>query len=194
MAESAVKMAKMLLKKAEDSHSDPQMAFLDYRNTPLQELNASPAQLLMGRRTRTTLPTSSELLQPKTVDVSDKRKEKRLKTMYYYNRQAKDLPSLGEGQSVTVRPLKGRTWVKGTIIRGVDERSYDVQVGDSVLRRNRVFIRPIPSATVDNNQHEQPDTTTQPKDTSATSQTNHTPVRPRKTTKLPKRLEDFVVG
>lgn len=94
MAESAVKTAKMLLKKADDNHSDPQMAFLDYRNTPLQELNASPAQLLMGRRTRTTLPAASVLLQPKTIDVSEKRKARKQKTTFYYNRQAKELPRL----------------------------------------------------------------------------------------------------
>ncbi|XP_063955561.1 uncharacterized protein K02A2.6-like [Lytechinus pictus] len=59
-AESAVKIAKNLLRKSSDIH----LALLQYRNTPLEGLDASPAQLLMGRRTRTPLPTNKRLLKP----------------------------------------------------------------------------------------------------------------------------------
>lgn len=194
------------------------MAILDFRNTPLQGLNASPAQLLMGRRTRTTLPTKAQLLQPRTVDVKDRMKERRRKIISHHDKQAKDLPILKEGESVTVRPQKGKTWEKATVTERVDDRSYKVKTGDSILRRNRVFIRSTPKPSDES----QPGYTTPdlPASTSnneastsraspnslptevngsissngRTSDQGGTPVRPRRTRMLPKRLQDFVVG
>ena len=52
-AESAVKTAKSLLRKALDSGKDPYMAILDYRNTPTQGMDSSPVQRLMNRHTNT---------------------------------------------------------------------------------------------------------------------------------------------
>ena len=47
-AESAVKIAKNILKKSR--HEDPYLALLAYRNTPQQGYSYSPAQRLMSRR------------------------------------------------------------------------------------------------------------------------------------------------
>ena len=55
---------KSLLKKARD----PYRASLAYRATPLSN-GYSPAQLLMGRRLRTSLPTFPESLQPALPDL-----------------------------------------------------------------------------------------------------------------------------
>ena len=52
-AESAVKTAKRLLRKALDSGKDPYMAILDYRSTPTQGMDSSPVQRLMNQRTKT---------------------------------------------------------------------------------------------------------------------------------------------
>jgi len=54
-AESAVKIAKRILRKAKDANTDPYMALMEFRNTPLP-CGYSPAQLLMSRRIRSTLP------------------------------------------------------------------------------------------------------------------------------------------
>lgn len=59
-AEAAVKVAEFKLKKADDFHS----AMLIYRNTPPQDHTSSPAQRMLLWRTRTTLPTTDQLLTP----------------------------------------------------------------------------------------------------------------------------------
>lgn len=52
-AERAVKTTKQLLEK----NSDPYLALLSYRSTSLEN-GYSPSELLMGRKLRTTLPTT----------------------------------------------------------------------------------------------------------------------------------------
>ena len=62
-AESAVKTAKKLMKRAELSKSEIYLSFLDHRNTP-NDSGYSPAQCLMNRRTKTLLPVTFNLLKP----------------------------------------------------------------------------------------------------------------------------------
>ena len=58
-AERAVQTIESLLKKAHD----PYEVLLNYRNTPLGGMGLPPAQLLMGCRLKTSLPTQSDLLK-----------------------------------------------------------------------------------------------------------------------------------
>ena len=51
--EKSVQICKYLLKKAKKSNRDPYLALMEFRNTPIDGINMSPSQLLMGRRTRT---------------------------------------------------------------------------------------------------------------------------------------------
>lgn len=64
-AESAVKIAKKLVKKCLSSNTDIRKAILDLRNTPTKDMDCSPAQRLISRRTRHSLPTAPALLEPK---------------------------------------------------------------------------------------------------------------------------------
>ena len=64
-AEDAVKTAESLLDKATKSKRDPILLLLDWRNTPTEGLNSSPTQRLFGRRTKTLLPSSNHLLNPR---------------------------------------------------------------------------------------------------------------------------------
>ena len=57
LSEIYVKHAKRILRKAKDANRDPYLPLLEYRNTPL-ECGYSPAQLLMGRRLRSVVPTT----------------------------------------------------------------------------------------------------------------------------------------
>ena len=59
LAERGLQTAKNLMKKAKVERKDFQFALLDYRNTPIEEIGPSPAQMLMGRPTRTKLPRAT---------------------------------------------------------------------------------------------------------------------------------------
>ncbi|KAL0151936.1 hypothetical protein M9458_052743, partial [Cirrhinus mrigala] len=54
-----VHILKQLLKKAADSKSDPYLALLNYRTSPL-ECGMAPAEMLMSRKLRTTLPSCAK--------------------------------------------------------------------------------------------------------------------------------------
>ena len=62
--ENAVRTIKRLFKKCALSGHSEFHALLDLRNTPSESIGISPAQRMMGRRCRTTLPISEALLQP----------------------------------------------------------------------------------------------------------------------------------
>ena len=68
LAECTVQTVKNLLQKAKVSGEDRYLSLLSYRNTPVSDAG-SPAQLLMNRRLRTDLPTTSKQLVPKILDL-----------------------------------------------------------------------------------------------------------------------------
>ncbi|KAJ8360209.1 hypothetical protein SKAU_G00167340 [Synaphobranchus kaupii] len=70
---------KNLLKKA----ADPYHALLAYRATPLSN-DYSPAQLLMGHRLRTTLPTFPAVLEPDIPDLRKVQRREREEVDGYY--------------------------------------------------------------------------------------------------------------
>lgn len=105
----------MLLQKAEEKNGDPQMAFLNYRNTPLQPMHASPPQLLMGRRRRTSLPTAIKRLQQKVVNAAKQLEHEKQRIIANYDSRDKDLHPPKEGQDVTVPPTENGTWMKETV-------------------------------------------------------------------------------
>ena len=76
-ADRAVKTVKELL----DKNDNPYLALLDYRSTPLEN-GYSPAQLLMGRNLRNSIPVLSSQLNPKlpkAAQLKDTEKEKERK-------------------------------------------------------------------------------------------------------------------
>ena len=91
-AERAVQTVKSLWRKA----LDRQLALLDYRTTPLEGINMSPAQLLMGRRPQNKLPASEEVLAPlmhNRKDLVQHFNEQRNKQKFYHDRRsAGELP------------------------------------------------------------------------------------------------------
>ena len=143
-AEAAVKIAKHLIRKASKDHQDPYLSILNWRNTPTEGSEYSPAQKLHSRRTRTLLPTTVTLLQPAVAKhVEEEIRFKRQRTKLGYDKAARSLPELRIGQGVRIQPVEyGGEWKKATVVRKVGERSYLTRTeSGSVYRRNRKFLR-----------------------------------------------------
>ena len=143
-AERAVQTVKNLLKKSGDHY----LALLAYRNTPLQ-CGYSPAQLLMSRNLRTTLPDIRERKVPMVVDPlvfkeKDNDIKQRQKRNYDSRHKAKELPLLEPGDSVWIpdRESTGRV---------VAPRSLVVETSDGPFRRNRQHLVPFPQTDTDCN-------------------------------------------
>ena len=215
-AESGVKTAKRLLRKSIRARTDPYLAFLDYRNPPTQAMTTSPAQRLMGGRTKTLLLTPQSLLMPKTtlpgIEKSQLKERQRAQAKYY-NRNAKDLSTLSEGDVVRMKPFKlgAKSWPKAQVTARLDERSYTVETENgTVYRRNRQHlkktsespIQPIQSDPVDDSNTPKPDVpsiptlTAEPVDkplrsTSCESSTDQHQ-RPQRDRRSPVYLKDYV--
>ena len=140
-AERSVQTIKNLLKKAED----PYRALLAYRSTPL-EVGYSPAELLMSRKLRTTLPLSREQRIPAVPDHAlvasrDERAKNRQKKNFNARRGAKDLPELNSSDAVWIPDRES----EGEVVELTSPRSYTVCTPGGLYRRNRAHVRASPS-------------------------------------------------
>ena len=137
-AENTVKTMKRLMTKATESGRDPWLALLEYRNTPSESMTSSPAQWMMGRRTRGLLPTTTKALKPEIVDERKAITAAKNKQKVYYDHGAKDLPELRPNDLVRIQPLQpGKPWQPAVVKTKVDDRSYEVMTETgTTLRRN----------------------------------------------------------
>ena len=95
MVERSVKTVKSLLEKS----SDPYMAILSHRATPLPWCNLSPAELLMGRRQKTDIPQPRKAFTPEWPHLfgfreKDKEWKERQKSNYDKRQRFKNLTPL----------------------------------------------------------------------------------------------------
>ena len=65
-AEAAVKIIKGMMRKALSDGTDQYQALLELRNTPRQDYDLSPTQMMLGRRTRSLIP-SLKVLGPEDM-------------------------------------------------------------------------------------------------------------------------------
>jgi len=116
---------------------------LALRNTPSEQLGKSPAQIALGRRTRTHLPTTDQLLaSPYGVAAHDALVEAKNRQASYYNRGARERPPLAVGDPVRTRWNDREEWRKARVVKVLPYRSYEVQFDDgSVRRRTSKHVR-----------------------------------------------------
>ena len=143
-----------MLKKADDFHS----AMLIYRNTLPQGHTYSPAQRMLLRRTRTTLPTTDQLLSPTMLNfkiVEEEISKKRRDSKAYYDKSASvELGLLNIGTYAYAKPppqQRGKPWIYGEVINHESPRSYTIRTTQGrTIRRNRVQLKPTahPSVTI----------------------------------------------
>jgi len=100
--ENQVKIVKGALKKAKRSNSDPNIALLCLRATPIDSKLLSPAELLLGRQVQDNLPR--KILNDHTHDnVISRLQERQVPQKYYHDQHTAALPSLVPGQQVTIQ-------------------------------------------------------------------------------------------
>ena len=141
--ENAVRTIKRLFTKCRHANQSEFQALLDWRNTPTEGIGSSPAQRFLGRRCRTLLPLTEEMLKPEYDTSADYRalSGKRAKQAFYYNRQARDLPPISVGETVSIRLPGEKQWTSGRCMGRHGPRSYIVRVGEAEYRRNRRHLR-----------------------------------------------------
>ena len=137
-AKRNVKTIKSLITKS----TDPYLALLSYRATPLPWCGLSPAQLLMGRIIRTDVPQHLTIFQPEWSYLKDFREgEERYRSNQKRNydecHRTRNLPDLPDNSSVWVdMPPNGQ--IPGNVVTAAPEpRSYIVNVPSRQVRRNR---------------------------------------------------------
>ncbi|XP_048747335.2 uncharacterized protein K02A2.6-like [Ostrea edulis] len=138
MAERTVQTVKNLLKKSNEAQTDPNLALLEIRNTPIDGVG-TPTQLLFGRRTRSILPTHEALLKPhiKTRKIRTALVNKQNQQKIYYDRNARELPNLKVGDNVNIQS-ENKPWKEGVIVQKCPEpRSYVVESEGVEYRRNQ---------------------------------------------------------
>lgn len=141
-AERAVQTVKEMLKRSDD----PYLSLLNYRSTPIQGGIYSPAELLMSRTLRTTLPTTRKQRTPKVPDAEevrarDKQAKDRQKKNFDQYHGVRVLPDLKTGSKVWI-PAKE---TEATVQSQVAPRSLQLSTDQgSEIRRNRRDIIALP--------------------------------------------------
>ena len=131
-----LKTAKRITIKAHETNTDPFLALLEWRNTPSEQLGPSPAQLILGRRTRTRLRITDKLLDAATsAAASSALSTAKERQAAYYNRGAKERQPLSKGDTVRVKFDEKSDWGKAEVANVLLHRSYKVRFDDGTIRR-----------------------------------------------------------
>ena len=141
-AEAAVKVAKNLLKKCHLNNEDPYIGLLNLRNTPQEDSPYTPVQRLMGRHTKTLIPTSSKLLVPNYARDYKFIKENSKAKIAERNLNRRELKELRTDDKVRVQPLGNSftksPWKEAVVQEKISPRSYIVRTEDGTkIRRDR---------------------------------------------------------
>ena len=152
-AERAVGTIKRLLEK----EKDPYLALLAYRSTPLQH-GYSPAELLMSRKLRASVPIPRESLKPSVPDYAQLKARDKVKDRQKHNHdkrhRAKQMPlQLGDRVWMPDRELEAR------VEQEVAPRSFKLTKSEGVaVRRNQNSVRRLPEKPQEQPTPEQPPT------------------------------------
>ena len=140
-AERCVQTVKQLLVQS----TDPYLSLMSYRATPLPWCGISPAELLMGRKIRTTIPLTAKQLTPQWPYLAEFRrldgthKDRQMKDFDREHR-VHDLPEIPDDTEVWVTSDAGP--IPGRIVTTAEtHRSYVVETPTGEVRRNRSQLR-----------------------------------------------------
>ena len=145
--ERQVRTVKTLFTKARETGTDPHMAMICLRTTPLDHKLPSPCELLNSRLYRSNLPGK----MPRDIDRHSDALQRRQDNVNKWWGPGRPQPALRPQQHVRVQHPVNKTWVPGQVIACANEpRAYHVQTQSGVYRRNRRHVRP----TIETPQHQ----------------------------------------
>ncbi|KAL6480640.1 hypothetical protein MHYP_G00116730 [Metynnis hypsauchen] len=101
-----------------------------YRASPL-ECGLSPAELLMKRKLRTTVPSSSK--QDKHPKLEQRLNLQKMEQKTFYDGTAKQLPSLSRDDPVRIESPEGR--ITKAVLHEVAPQSYTVRTKEGQIIR-----------------------------------------------------------
>uniref|UniRef100_A0A8D8LZQ7 Uncharacterized protein K02A2.6 n=1 Tax=Cacopsylla melanoneura TaxID=428564 RepID=A0A8D8LZQ7_9HEMI len=143
MAEKAVCIAKLIVKKSLDLKIDYLDLLSEYRATTIPSIGFSPSQILLGRLIRTKIHVSKNKLKPvkvKTKEIKNKLINNQNKNKVYYDSSARKEETFVPNQKVLV--YDNKIWVPGVVVKKLKSpRSYLVHFNGRVLRRNSIYIK-----------------------------------------------------
>ena len=141
-ADHFVQTIKNSLTKAMEGGEDPHQAILTYVTTPLNHSLQSPTELLNPRKYGCILPVQIKQQNHTYRYRNIMQKQKHHQTKYY-NRNARDLPSLKTGRPVYAtstknKKLNTRTHHRETKLKKIQNKTHN----RGIYVRNRKFIKP----------------------------------------------------
>ena len=147
--ERQVGTVKAVIKKAKEANEDVDLALLRLRTTTVSSKVPRPAELLLQRRIKDTLPSKIHNKDPESDDFKEQLQIRQKTQKEYHDRQARELPPLIPGQTVTYQDVNTGNWFPAmAITKAPEPRSYLIKTtGGHILHRNRVHIREKVSAT-----------------------------------------------
>ena len=99
-----MKIFKRLLRKSKAANDDPFLGLLNYRNTPTVGMTTSPAQRLMGRRTRSLLPATEGKLEHRKISSRTEAQLKEDRRVRESQSIGRNLRRLRPGDNVRIQP------------------------------------------------------------------------------------------
>lgn len=146
LAEKGVGIVKNMLKKCHETKGDLQLYLLNYRNSPVANLDVSPSELLNSRLMRSRIPMREDLLKPRVVpvEVYQKMIENQTQQKFQYNKTSRKCEeSFSKGEPVWVQDSLHGSWEEGEVIEKLQApRSYLIKMKNgSIRRRNEIHLR-----------------------------------------------------
>jgi hypothetical protein len=140
---------KKVMKKAHSSGNNIQQALLHLRITPISKNIPSPAQMLFGRRIKSSIVSKVTNTLAEKEEIHEQLTQRQQTQKHHFDKHARrdNLPTLMRDQRVLVQNPKTLRWEPAAIHDTTsDARSYIVRMANgNLVRRNRQHIRDIPN-------------------------------------------------
>ena len=135
LAEKKVQTGKNILKISKASQLDPLLGFLEYRNTPINNIG-SLAEFLVCRKLRSILPPTRQSLRPKVKKhemVKSVLLSKQEKQKHYYDRQTKQLKPVHTGQDTTTKQMRPAIITENSLLLDLMKCKHPAEVSTGAI-------------------------------------------------------------